>query len=91
MTSLRLETKGLTATYTFTGEGHTLGNLMSREVQKHKQVEFAGYNVPHPLEDEMIVTVMTSTGDPKEIVREAMIPVVDRLDCLEAAFHKALE
>ena len=30
-------------------EDHTLGNLISRGMQQHKSVEFAGYNLPHPL------------------------------------------
>jgi DNA-directed RNA polymerase subunit L len=30
-------------------EDHTLGNLISRGMQLHKQVKFAGYNLPHPL------------------------------------------
>lgn len=30
-------------------EDHTLGNLISRGMQKHSKVKFAGYNLPHPL------------------------------------------
>jgi DNA-directed RNA polymerase subunit L len=30
-------------------EDHTLGNLISRGMQKHSKVNFAGYNLPHPL------------------------------------------
>ena len=30
-------------------EDHTLGNLISRGMQLHKKVSFAGYNMPHPL------------------------------------------
>lgn len=30
-------------------EDHTLGNLISRGMQQHKSVSFAGYNLPHPL------------------------------------------
>jgi DNA-directed RNA polymerase subunit L len=30
-------------------EDHTLGNLISRGMQQHKGVHFAGYNLPHPL------------------------------------------
>ena len=30
-------------------EDHTLGNLISRGMQQHSKVKFAGYNLPHPL------------------------------------------
>jgi DNA-directed RNA polymerase subunit L len=30
-------------------EDHTLGNLISRGMQQHKSISFAGYNLPHPL------------------------------------------
>jgi DNA-directed RNA polymerase subunit L len=30
-------------------EDHTLGNLISRGLQTHEKVSFAGYNLPHPL------------------------------------------
>jgi DNA-directed RNA polymerase subunit L len=30
-------------------EDHTLGNLISRGLQQHKKISFAGYNLPHPL------------------------------------------
>ncbi len=30
-------------------EDHTLGNLVSRGLQQHKKISFAGYNLPHPL------------------------------------------
>ena len=29
-------------------ENHTLGNLIARGMQKHKKINFAGYNLPHP-------------------------------------------
>jgi len=30
-------------------EDHTLGNLISRGLQQHENITFAGYNLPHPL------------------------------------------
>lgn len=30
-------------------EDHTIGNLISRGLQQHSDVNFAGYNMPHPL------------------------------------------
>lgn len=35
-------------------EDHTLGNLITRGMQQHSEVEFAGYNLPHPLIEKVI-------------------------------------
>lgn len=34
-------------------EDSTLGNLLSYGLQKHKDVKFAGFNIPHPLEQKV--------------------------------------
>jgi DNA-directed RNA polymerase subunit L len=34
-------------------EDSTLGNLLSHGLQKHKDVKFAGFNIPHPLEQKV--------------------------------------
>jgi DNA-directed RNA polymerase subunit L len=36
-------------------ENHTIGNLISHGMQKHKNVDFAGYNMPHLLEEKVII------------------------------------
>ena len=38
------------ATYSFVGEDHTLGNLIRNQIVKNKHVEFCAYSVPHPSE-----------------------------------------
>ena len=38
------------ATYSFTGEDHTLGNIIRNQIVKNKHVEFCAYSVPHPSE-----------------------------------------
>jgi DNA-directed RNA polymerase subunit L len=37
------------------GENNTFGNLISYGMQLHKNVKFAGYNVPHLLEEKVII------------------------------------
>jgi DNA-directed RNA polymerase subunit L/DNA-directed RNA polymerase alpha subunit len=37
------------------GENNTLGNLLSYGLQNHKNVKFAGYNIPHLLENKVIM------------------------------------
>ena len=37
------------------GEGHTFCNILQKTLIKNKDVEFAGYNVPHPLTNKAII------------------------------------
>jgi len=37
------------------GENNTMGNLLSYAMQIHKEVKFAGYNIPHLLENKVII------------------------------------
>ena len=37
------------------GENNTIGNLLSYGLQNHKNVKFAGYNVPHLLDNKVII------------------------------------
>lgn len=37
------------------GENNTMGNLLSYGMQNHKNVKFAGYNIPHLLENKVII------------------------------------
>ena len=41
--------KKLEGTIEIHNEDHTLGNLIARGLQQHKNILFAGYNLPHPL------------------------------------------
>uniref|UniRef100_A0A7E4UTK6 DNA-directed RNA polymerase I subunit D n=1 Tax=Panagrellus redivivus TaxID=6233 RepID=A0A7E4UTK6_PANRE len=41
------------------GEDHTLGNALSYTLNDMDGVVFAGYNVPHPLEDSIMVRIQT--------------------------------
>jgi DNA-directed RNA polymerase subunit L len=54
-------------------EDSTLGNLLAYGLQKHKDIKFAGFNIPHPLEQKVkihyelnsnkIIDVMTDVVD----------------------------
>jgi DNA-directed RNA polymerase subunit L len=37
------------------GENNTIGNLLSYGLQNHKHIKFAGYNVPHLLQEKIII------------------------------------
>jgi DNA-directed RNA polymerase subunit L len=50
----------------FEGEDHTLGNLLQTYMEQNQvdteQITFAGYKVPHPLRDEMVLRVGVASG-----------------------------
>eukprot|EP00406_Dinophysis_acuminata_P061079 CAMPEP_0179293436 /NCGR_PEP_ID=MMETSP0797-20121207/43372_1 /TAXON_ID=47934 /ORGANISM="Dinophysis acuminata, Strain DAEP01" /LENGTH=115 /DNA_ID=CAMNT_0021002583 /DNA_START=40 /DNA_END=387 /DNA_ORIENTATION=+ len=65
------------ATYQFRGEDHTLGNAMRNMLMKDPDVEFAGYSVPHPLQDYMNLRVQTHKDT--KTADEAVVVALDGL------------
>lgn len=66
--------------FVFQGEDHTLGNLLSTWIDQTMMdrtdsgITFAGYKVPHPLRDEMLLRIGIESGkelDARAIVAEA--------------------
>jgi DNA-directed RNA polymerase subunit L len=49
-------------------EDHTIGNLISKGLQEHKNVDFAGYYQPHPLEKRVMISYKLASGTFKKIV-----------------------
>ena len=49
-------------------ETHTIGNLISDELQNNGQIEYASYKMPHPLEKEIVlrVKIKSETGNLKQ-------------------------
>ncbi|CAJ0598355.1 unnamed protein product [Cylicocyclus nassatus] len=45
-------------------EDHTIGNSLKHILCRMKNVEFCGYNVPHPLEDKILLRLQTREGVP---------------------------
>ncbi len=64
---------------------HTLPNLIVNEVLKDNSVEFAGYNVPHPLEKKAIIIIRTKRKDPKKVVFEAVERLKEEVKKFESA------
>ena len=48
-----------TGTFTINNEDHTIGNLVRMQLHEDKAVVFAGYRIPHPLENKMLVMIST--------------------------------
>ena len=53
-------------------EDHTLGNLISRGMQQHDMVDFAGYNLPHPLSKKVHFNYKLKKGNIKTIMNDVV-------------------
>ncbi len=71
--------------FIFHNSTSTVGNLLQKELLRDKNVTFAGYCCPHPLETKMIVTVITSGKSPREIMISAFNNIIAKLDELDSA------
>jgi DNA-directed RNA polymerase subunit L/DNA-directed RNA polymerase alpha subunit len=63
--------------FIFQNQDHTLGHLVQAWMDKHLvgngEITFAGYDVPHPLRDEMVIRVGVAGNDDQEkIARKAL-------------------
>jgi len=47
----------------FHEEDHTLGNALKHLICMMPNVEFCGYNIPHPLEDKILFRIQTTNKD----------------------------
>lgn len=74
--------------YTIAKEDHTIGGLLWSSLLTNPDVLFAGYKVPHPLEEKIVLKVETS-GErvtPKKAVKKAIDQVSGLFTTLEDSF-----
>jgi len=75
----------------FNGEGHTLLNLIQSNLLKNKQVEMAGYNVPHPLMDKSILFIKLNRGKAHlKVLKKALNSSKGELNEFLDGFEKSL-
>ena len=85
------------ATYSFVGEDHTLGNLVRNQIVKNKHVEFCAYSVPHPSEAVCNVRIQLAeasagAGVDTDKVLKASLKRVSRVcDALTEKFQTRLQ
>jgi len=70
------------------GEGHTLSNLLEKELWKDEDVKAAGYNVAHPL---IGIPKMVVETNGKKTAREAVEDAVKRVKKQNPDFQKAFK
>ncbi|KAH9262489.1 hypothetical protein BASA82_000447 [Batrachochytrium salamandrivorans] len=63
-------------------EDHTLGNALRMSLLRDKDVRFAGYRMPHPLQFVCELKVQTTSSEVKPITT-----VISSLEALEAEFY----
>ncbi|CCF73738.1 DNA-directed RNA polymerase III subunit C19 [Babesia microti strain RI] len=77
-------------TFCIENEDHTLGNVVRTILSKKKDVSFAGYTMPHPMQYQVNIRVQT-TGKP---AIQAMVESLDEMqqvcDQILGEFNRAL-
>ncbi len=74
------------------GEGHTLCNLLESVLLEDEDVEFAGYDIPHPLVSSPVISIYTKNKKkPEEALREAVEKILQRGKELAEGFNEALK
>ncbi len=77
--------------FEFSGEGHTLLNLLQGSLLADPNVELAGYSKPHPLMDRSRLFIQLKKGDKVlEAVKKAADHADGRLDEFVGLFEKSL-
>eukprot|EP01117_Protostelium_nocturnum_P020470 TRINITY_DN921_c0_g1_i1.p1 TRINITY_DN921_c0_g1~~TRINITY_DN921_c0_g1_i1.p1 ORF type:complete len:121 (-),score=33.41 TRINITY_DN921_c0_g1_i1:156-518(-) len=72
-------------------EEHTLGNIIRMQLHKDKDVVFAGYRMPHPLEHAINVRVTTTEDTtPEQAFKKTLDKLVNEYSLMEERFKKAL-
>ena len=75
----------------FSGEGHTLLNLLQSSLIEEKNVEMAGYSKPHPLVDRSRLFVKLKRGDDVlGVIKKAAANADGKLDEFLDKFEKSL-
>ncbi|MCK4400550.1 DNA-directed RNA polymerase subunit L [Candidatus Bathyarchaeota archaeon] len=75
----------------FSGEGHTLLNLLQDSLLEDKNVEMAGYSKPHPLMDRSNLFIRLRRGERHlDTIKKAVANADGKLDEFLADFEKSL-
>ncbi len=62
------------------GEGHSFPNLLRKTLLEEPAVEFAGYNIDHPLLANPVFTLRTSRRQANVVMREALEKMLARTE-----------
>ncbi|EFO26089.1 hypothetical protein LOAG_02401 [Loa loa] len=69
-------------------EDHTIGNSLKHILCKMRDVEFCGYNVPHPLEDKILIRLQTKRGVP---AADVLMKGFEELECIFGSIRQKFD
>ena len=76
----------------FSGEGHTLLNLIQSSLLKDSNVEMAGYTKPHPLMDRSRLFIqLKKKENPLKVIKRASMKANGKLDEFLELFDKSVQ
>mmetsp|Transcript_8401 Transcript_8401/g.19846 ORF Transcript_8401/g.19846 Transcript_8401/m.19846 type:complete len:124 (-) Transcript_8401:63-434(-) len=79
------------ANFTIIKEDHTIGNPLRCQLLRDPSVLFAGYRLPHPLEQKMQLKIQTkSTSNPQLALTDAITTLKIELKHLDTVFDEAV-
>ena len=70
-------------------EDHTIGNLITYRLQNHKNIIFASYHLPHPLEKRVIIEYKLKSGKFKDVLKEVINEYIELYNKLDKLIEKA--
>jgi DNA-directed RNA polymerase subunit L len=74
------------------GAGHGLCNLLQKKLLEDKNVDMAGYDIPHPLASNPAIYVrMKGTAKPEEALRKASEKAREANETFSKELEKALK
>jgi DNA-directed RNA polymerase I and III subunit RPAC2 len=80
--TLKISGEPTSTTFTFVGEGHTLGNALRYALLFSPDTSFCGYSVPHPSEVSMNLRLQTASRPATEVLDEGLTKVSQVCDRL---------
>jgi len=73
-------------------EDHTLGNVIRMQLLRDKDVLFAGYRMPHPLEHNIVIKIQTTpNSNPMKALEDSINDLTAECCVLEEKFKNELQ
>ena len=71
------------------GESHSFPNLLRKTLLEESSVEFAGYNIDHPLLASPVFTLRTKRRQANVVLREALEKMLARTEEFRKIFNQS--
>lgn len=72
------------------GEGHSFCNLLRKTLLEEEAVDFAGYNIDHPLLASPVFTLRTKRRQANVVLREGLDRMLAKTDEFRKLFQQAV-